>query len=108
MAGERIIVKDCDNRNYVSAQTGHPAVSEFKKNDFRFWYDKDTDMLSAMTDKTFESEGFSPILTAWDGKKESAVLAEKKVDGKVYVISVMNLRIENPIAKRLLKNLYLL
>ena len=39
-------------------------------------------MLSVMTDKTFESEGFSPILTAWDGKKESAVLAEKKVDGK--------------------------
>lgn len=108
VAGERIIVKDCDNRNYVSAQTGHPAVSEFKKNDFRFWYDKDTDMLSVMTDKTFECEGFSPILTAWDGKKESAVLAEKKVNGKVYVISVMNLRIENPIAKRLLKNLYLL
>ena len=106
VAGEKILVKACDHRNYISAQTGHPAVREFQKNDFRFWYDRDTDMLSVMTDKVLYADGFSPILTAWDGEQETPVLAEKKYCGKTYIVSVMNLRCENPVAKRLLKNLY--
>ena len=106
VAGEKIRVKPCDHRNYLSAQTGHPAVREFHRNDFRFWYDRETDMLSVMTDKVLEAAGFSPVLTAWDGEKEAPVLAEKQYGGKTYVVSVMNLRCENPIAKRLLRNLY--
>ena len=106
-AGERIIVKNCDNRNYVSAQTGHPTVQEFKNNDFRFWYDKNTDMLNVMTDKLFYAEGFNPILTAWDGEKEAVVIGEKRYGGKTYVVSTMEFKLENPVAKRLLRNIYL-
>lgn len=111
VAGETITVKKCDTRNYVSAQTGHPAVAEFHPNDFRFWYDKETDMLNIMTDQTFDAPGFLPILTAWDipdGKDwcEQCVLAEKKYKGKTYLVSTIDLKCENPVAKRLLKNLY--
>lgn len=110
VAGEKVTVKKCDTRNYVNAQTGHAAVKEFKPNDFRFWYDKDEDMLSIMTEKTFIAEGFTPIISAWDvfndTWQDAYVLAEKKKDGKTYIISTMNIRCENPVAKRLLRNLY--
>ena len=111
VAGETVTVKKCDTRNYVSAQTGHPAVAEFHPNDFRFWYDKETDMLNIMTGQTFDAPGFLPILTAWDipdGKDwcEQCVLAEKKYEGKTYLVSMIDLKCENPVAKRLLKNLY--
>ena len=111
IAGEIVTVKSCDARNYVSAQTGHPAVAEFHPNDFRFWYDKETDMLNVMTEKTFKADSFTPILTAWDTTdgtnwSEHFVLAEKKYEGKTYLVSTIALKCENPVAKRLMRNLY--
>ena len=110
VAGEKVCVKACDTRNYVNARTGHKSVKEFLPNDFRFWYNKDDDMLSVMTDKTFIAEGFTPIICAWDifndVWQDACVLAEKKKNGKTYIISTMDIRCENPVAKRLMRNLY--
>lgn len=111
IADGKIVVSSCDNRIYVSGQSGHRATAEFRTNDFRFWYDGSTDMLSVMTNTVFEADGFNPILTAsvcnangvWEDK---LVLAEKRVGEKTYVVSTLNFRTENPVAKRLLRNLY--
>ena len=113
VAGETVKVSSFpwdQGRHFVSAYTGHEAVKEFRKNDFRFWYSKEEDKISPLTDYTFQAEGFTPILTQRNpGVKEnggmSMVVAEKIVDGTRYIVSTLNARTENPIAKRFLKAL---
>lgn len=48
----------------VSRDTGHPYVSEFRKNDFAYWYDSEKDMLAPIISATFECEDAEQILTA--------------------------------------------
>ena len=113
IAGETVTVSSFpwdQGRHFVSAYTGHKAVKEFRKNDFRFWYSKEDDKISPLTDYTFRAEGFTPILTQRNpGIKEnggmSMVVGEKVVDGTHYIVSTLNIRTENPIAKRFLKAL---
>ncbi len=118
IAGSKVIVKNCGMApvHFVSRNTGHSAVSEFKKHDFRYWYDKKEDMITPILSATFEAEGFTPILTSGNVAKRvgwgkdtwhaELAMAEKVYDGKRYIISLVDLRQENPIAKRLLRNLY--
>ena len=114
IAGEKVNVYKLSKSHFVSRATGHRAVSEFYKNDFKYWYNAKEDRLTYITDKTFVADGFKTILQCNNsnagcksGKKEpQAVVAEKLYNGKRYVISMLDLRCENPVAKRFKKKLY--
>jgi hypothetical protein len=114
IAGTKVYVKDCGMRavNFVSRKTGHKAVSEFEEKDFSFWYNKECDYITEIAEKTFVAEGFTPILIGGNQMDtetwESVLIAgEKEYNGKKYIICLADLRTENPIAKRFLRNLYL-
>ena len=112
IAGETVIVKPCGMLpvHFVSRKTGHKAVEEFKEKDFSYWYNKEQDMITPLLETTFTANGFTPILISgnldvnneWN---KTFACAEKVYQGKRYVICQVDLRQENPIAKRLLKNI---
>ena len=111
IAGEEVSVKECGMLpvNFVSRKTGHNYVEEFECNDFSYWYNKREDMITPIADKTFTAKGFTPILTSGNidqnGKwTEALVCAEKEFDGKKYILCTVDLRTENPVAKRFLRN----
>ena len=96
--------------HFVSRNTGSKYTKEFKKNEFRLWYDKASDMITPILETTFEASGFTPILTSGNKDKDDnwhteLAAAYKEYGGKTYVICQVDLRQENPIAKKFLKNL---
>lgn len=99
IAGERVVVSDCEmgGRHFVSCATGHEAVKEFDKNDFRYWYSRKDDCITPIVHKTFTAEGFEPVLSCIN-KTMQCVVAEKLYEGKRYVISTLDMRLENPVA----------
>lgn len=109
IAGESVTVasafSSCDYRIFVSRDTGHSAVAEFKEKDFSLWYDRKKDRISHITEKKFFAEGFQPILH-FNQKERSMVAGVKEYEGKKYVICLADLRTENPVAERFLENLY--
>ena len=112
IAGETVTVKECGMLplHFVSRKTGHNYVSEFKPYDFRYWYDKKAGMITPIITSTFKAEGFTPILTSGNMDDKGSwhkVLAcgEKIYNGKKYIICQVDLRCENPVAKRFLRNI---
>ena len=112
IAGETVHVKACGMLplHFVSRKTGHAAVAEFKEKDFSYWYDAKEDMITPLLYTTFTAEGFTPILTSGnmdaDGEWVTVMAAaEKYYEGKRYVICQVDLRQENPVSKRFLKNI---
>ena len=113
IAGERVSVRNCGMLplHFVSRKTGHRAVDGFRPEDFRNWYNAREDMITPILEATFTANGFTPILLSGNvngqGKWAPALAAaEKWYEGKRYVICQADLRTENPVAKRFLKNLY--
>ena len=113
VAGETVTVKPCGMLplHFVSRKTGHPAVDEFKEQDFSYWYDAKGDCITPLLDTTFTAEGFTPILLSNNMDEQGnwgpvLAAAEKLYEGKHYVICQLDLRQENPVAKRFLRNLY--
>ena len=113
IAGETVTVKACGMLpvHFVSRKTGHPAVAEFREQDFSYWYDAAADRITPLLHTTFTAEHFTPILLSSnldsDGNWGPALAAAEKVfEGKRYVICQVDLRTENPVAKRFLKNIY--
>lgn len=110
IAGETVKVESTykvrDFRIFVSRKTGHPAVAEFYEKDFSMWYDAEKDKITPLAEKKFFAEGFAPILIC-DGSDSGAMVAGvKEHNGKKYVICLLDLRTENPVAERFLGNLY--
>lgn len=115
IAGEKVTVKECGMLplHFVSRKTGHPAVEEFTEKDFSYWYNKKEDLITPIIYSTFTADGFTPILTTTNMNDsgewiETFAVAEKMYEGKRYVICQVDLRCENPVAKRFLRNLNLL
>lgn len=113
IAGEKVIVKPRGMLplHFVSRKTGHNTVAEFGEEDFSYWYDKDSDMITPILETTFTTEGFTPILTSGNtddnGEWNTALACEEKLyEGKRYIICQVDLRQENPVAKRFVANLY--
>mgnify|MGYP000737815720 CR=1 FL=1 len=113
VAGETVTVKPCGMLplHFVSRKTGHPAVDEFKEQDFSYWYDAKEDCITPLLDTTFTAEGFTPILLSNNMDEQGnwgpvLAAAEKLYEGKHYVICQLDLRQENPVAKLFLRNLY--
>ena len=112
IAGENVEVKECGMLplHFVSRKTGHKAVAEFEKKDFSYWYDKSADMITPILYATFTADGFTPILTSGNMDANGdwgkvLACAVKEYEGKKYVICQVDLRCENPVAKRFLKNI---
>jgi len=113
IAGETVKVEgtsyDLDIfRLFVSRNTGHSAVAEFKEFHFSMWYDKEADMIMPIAPKKFTARGFVPILIGEGAYSDSMVVGVKEYQGKKYVISFLDIRVENPIAERFLNNLNML
>jgi Beta-galactosidase/beta-glucuronidase len=49
-------------RQFVSRNTGHPAVAGFLPNDFRFWHDPSQDSVTALLDTVLFADQWSPVL----------------------------------------------
>ncbi len=112
VAGEKVVVKPCGMMplHFVSSKTGHSAVAEFEKRDFSYWYDEAQDMITPILETTFTANGFTPVLisgnTEDNGRWSTALaVAEKLYEGKRYVICQLDLRCENPVAKRFMRNI---
>ena len=113
LAGETVTVKACGMLplHFASRQTGHPIVRDFREKDISYWYDAKQDMITPLLYATFTAEGFTPVVIsgnkdangAW---KPAAAVGIKEYEGKYYVLSQLDLRTENPAAKRLLKAIY--
>lgn len=96
IAGSEVIAKNCGMRplHFVSRKTGHPLVSGFEAEDFRFWYNEDEDMMTPLLRATFRSDDFTPILTsgnslrgsAWGQKLYPAHATAEKSYGKGKII----------------------
>lgn len=114
VAGETIKVFSLSKTHFVSRATGHAKVSQFEKNDFKYWYNEKEDRITPIADRTFVAEGFTGILqcnntnaACKSGQAEPQyVVAEKVCEGKRYIISTIDLRCENPVAKRFKKMLF--
>lgn len=111
IAGETVKVKAAGMLplHFVSRRTGHPAVAAFEPEDFKNWYDAKEDMITPILDNTFTAEGFTPILVTGNTDDKgnwtpALAAAEKWHEGKRYVICQVDLRQENPVAKRFLKS----
>ena len=107
--GSKVVVSECGmgERNFVNCGTGHPIVSDFLTNDFKFWFDPRCDYATPMLSTVFQASGFRPILTSgngdWQGDWGPALAAaEKRVgQGSVRICQVeLAGRIErNPVAQ---------
>ena len=113
IAGEKVTVKACGMLpvHFASRKTGHKAVESFDAKDFSYWYDKESDMITPILYNTFTASGFTPILTSGNMDEKGdwgkvLACAVKEYEGKKYVICQVDLRCENPIAKRFKKAIY--
>ena len=113
IAGKKVTVKASamSPLHFVSRDTGHPAVSDFLPHDFSYWYDAASDMITPIAENSFTLEGAVPILTSGNtndrGKWEKTLAcAEINDGGKKYIVTTLDLRRENPVAKTFLKKLY--
>ncbi len=66
LAGLEVDVKACGMLplHFVSRATGHPAVAEFKANDFRWWYESALDRVSPLLHATFTAPDMTPVLVS--------------------------------------------
>lgn len=112
IAGELVEVKKCSMLplHFVSRKTGHESVACFEQEDFKNWYNASEDMITPLLENTFTASGFTPILISGnlDEQEEwnvALAVAEKWYQGKRYVICQVDLRQENPVAKRFLSKI---
>lgn len=109
IAGEILCVKPCPMgpSHFASFAPNHDIAIRFEKDDFKMWYNKETDMITPIVKNTFSSEGFKPILIGpsarWGDdspRNGEYVVAEKYYEGKRYIVCTLDLRCENPVAQR--------
>lgn len=110
IAGETVTVTKTPRQKpyFLSRKTGHPAVADFTAEDFRMWYDRSLDRLAPLAGHCFRAEGFRPVLICNGDFDPYMVIGEKLYKGKRYIICLADLRLENPPAKYLYRNLLLL
>ena len=110
IAGEKVTVSPCPMSplHFSAMEKGDDVNNHFKPFDFKFWYNKETDYITPIVYKSFSCQGFTPVLlgaTAKWGenfvdKIRQFVVAEKVYQGKRYIINMLDLRTENPVAQR--------
>lgn len=80
------------DRQFVSRDTGHPAVRNFEPNDFRFWFDPAEDSVTALLTTVLIAPEWNTILEAtqpdWKNRRvnPAAACAERKFGrGRIVV-----------------------
>lgn len=104
-------IKSCGMRplHFVSRNTSHPLVRGFEKDDFSFWYDEKSDMMTPLVRTTFTGDGFTPILTSGNTVSGSAwgkplfpalVCGEIKIGEGKLIVSTLDIEshLANPAA----------
>lgn len=110
IAGEKVTVSYCPMGalHFSAMEKGNEVNNHFRPFDFKFWYDKEKDYITPIMDRSFSCAGFTPVLLGATAKwgenfvdeiRQFAV-AEKRYNGKRYIISTLDLRTENPVAQR--------
>lgn len=103
------------NYYFVSSQTNHPLVKEFKAFDFRFWYNQKSEVIAPLLSNTFTARDWTPILTSgssnWLGDKGMVMAAAELKYGKgtfrICEVQLLDRLNTNPTAKYFLSNLLL-
>lgn len=109
MFGERITVKVCGMGPvfFVSRDTHHPMVADFKPDDFKFWYDRAAGLVMPLMTHAFNAEGWTPILKSgnggWQGEWGPALAAAEKPIGqgclRICQVSLRDRTADNPVAE---------
>ncbi len=106
IAGETVIVENRVSAYFVSRDSGHPTVAEFREQDFYMMYSNETDMIEYLVNKAFSASGFTPVLLNKGHSTPQMTAGIKEFEGKYYVICLAKILPENPVAQRFLANLY--
>lgn len=74
VGGSTVRVNPCGmgKRHFVSTRSGHPLVRDFEPDDFQFWTDNTTGMITPLLSSTLEANGWSPILMSGNGSWSEA------------------------------------
>jgi hypothetical protein len=92
---------------FVSPQTGHEMVKEFKSYDFRFWYDPKVDYIAPILSHYFKGDGWKPILSTgslnWvEAGEEMIAVGELKYGNGSFIVCQIDMSGKlnsNPTAK---------
>jgi len=90
-AAGKVEIKTCGMGlfHFAGRDSGHACVEGFTRDDFRFWYDEDVDMVSPILHATLTGEGWVPILTSgnggWGQSWHPALAAAEKPVGRGQV-----------------------
>lgn len=117
IAGNTFKVKNCGMRSlhFVSCKSGHILTKDFEEDDFRFWFNEKSDMITPLITTTVTGDNLIPILksgntktgSAWTNPMFPALCTGELKIGKGKVI-INQLDLENhlcePVA-RIFKNL---
>ena len=110
ICGEKVKVFDMYAGGVYFVETPETGIfKDIKKDDLRWLYDKNTDMINYTANNAFTSEGFTPLIvkpkySGVDMGREE-LMSFKRIGEEVVVITTINLLKENPIIALLLKDL---
>ncbi|MAS37825.1 MAG: glycoside hydrolase family 2 [Anaerolineaceae bacterium] len=109
IADNAVTIKACGmgQRHFVSRKTGHPLVTGFEPNDFRFWYDADAAYITPFLAATVEAEGWDAILRSgngnWAGDWVPALAAAERAYGagrlRICQPALAGRTLHNPVAR---------
>jgi len=115
IANHTLVVSPCGFTPYdfISRATDHPLVAGFEANDFRFWHEPRSDMISPLLPATFQAPGWNSILltgeAGWEKAARPALAAAEIQHGQgriiVSLVSLAGRTITNPVAKLFAKRL---
>ena len=111
IAGEKVTVKSLPQGGTHFVETDETGIFKnyLKKDDLKYLYDKNEDRIKHITSKYFVASGFSVLIKASSYidaiESEGALMAYKRDNGKIKVITTLDLRDENPAMERLLQAL---
>ena len=110
ICGEKVKVFDMYAGGVYFVETPKTGIfKDIKKDDLRWLYDKNTDMINYTANNAFTSEGFTPLIvkpkySGVDMGREE-LMSFKRIGEEVVVITTINLLKENPVIALLLKDL---
>ena len=110
ICGEKVKVFDMYAGGVYFVETPETGIfKDIKKDDLRWLYDKNTDMINYTANNAFTSEGFTPLIvkpkySGVDMGREE-LMSFKRIGEEVVVITTINLLKENPVIALLLKDL---
>ena len=110
ICGEKVTVFDMYAGGLYFVETPETGIfKDIKKDDLRWLYDKNTDMINYTANNAFTSEGFTPLIvkpkySGVDMGREE-LMSFKRIGEEVVVITTINLLKENPVIALLLKDL---